>query len=98
MRDLDPEVMGIILPAYASVESAVDPLRKGAYDYLTKPFANDHLKPVARNALSQKALFRENRFLRRELRDNYTFQNIIGKSLSIQQVCRPMQNDSRTDS
>ena len=44
IRDLDPEVMGIILTAYASVESAVDALRKGAYDYLTKPFANDHLK------------------------------------------------------
>jgi DNA-binding NtrC family response regulator len=78
IRDLDPEVMGIILTAYASVESAVDALRKGAYDYLTKPFANDHLKAVVRNALAQKALFRENRFLRRELRDKYRFENIIG--------------------
>ena len=54
MRDLDPEVMGIIVTAYASVESAVEALRKGAYDYITKPFANDHLKAVVRNALECK--------------------------------------------
>src|SRR5205823_943807 len=42
LRDLDPEVMGIIVTAYASVESAIGALRKGAYDYITKPFANDH--------------------------------------------------------
>ena len=98
IRDLDPEVMGIILTAYASVESAVDALRKGAYDYLTKPFANDHLKAVVRNALAQKALFRENRFLRRELRDKYSFENIIGKSDNIQQVFRLMEKVARTDS
>ncbi len=98
IRDLDPEVMGIILTAYASVESAVDALRKGAYDYLTKPFANDHLKAVVRNALAQKALFRENRFLRRELRDKYSFENIIGKSDNIQHVFRLMEKVARTDS
>jgi DNA-binding NtrC family response regulator len=98
IRDLDPEVMGIILTAYASVESAVDALRKGAYDYLTKPFANDHLKAVVRNALAQKSLFHENRFLRRELRDKYRFENIIGKSDAIEQVFRVMEKVARTDS
>src|SRR5208282_600145 len=56
----------------------VDALRKGAYDYLTKPFANDHLKAVVRNALAQKSLFHENRFLRRELRDKYRFEKVFG--------------------
>jgi DNA-binding NtrC family response regulator len=98
IRDLDPEVMGIILTAYASVESAVDALRKGAYDYLTKPFANDHLKAVVRNALAQKSLFHENRFLRRELREKYRFENIIGKSDAIEQVFRIMEKVARTDS
>ena len=98
MRELDPEVMGIIVTAYASVESAVDALREGAYDYITKPFANDHLKAVVRNALEQKALFRENRFLRRELREKYRFENIIGKSDAIEQVFRLMEKVARTDS
>ncbi len=98
IRDMDPEVMGIILTAYASVESAVDALRKGAYDYLTKPFANDHLKAVVRNALAQKSLFHENRFLRRELREKYRFENIIGKSDAIERIFRVMEKVARTDS
>jgi DNA-binding NtrC family response regulator len=97
MRDLDPEVMGIIVTAYASVESAVEALRKGAYDYITKPFANDHLKAVVRNALAQKALFHENRFLRRELHEKYRFENIIGTCDPIQQVFRMMEKVARTD-
>src|SRR5712672_108435 len=98
MRELDPEVMGIIVTAYASVESAVEALHQGAYDYITKPFANDHLKKVMRNALEGKALFRENRFLRQELREKYRFESIIGKSDSIEKVFRVMEKVARTDS
>jgi len=98
IRDLDPEVMGIIVTAYASVESAVEALRKGAYDYITKPFANDHLKAVVRNALAQKALFHENRFLRRELREKYRFESIIGNCDAIDAVFRVMEKVARTDS
>src|SRR6266851_973495 len=98
MRDLDPELMGIIVTAYASVESAVEALRKGAYDYITKPFANDHLKAVVRNALAQKALFHENRFLRRELKEKYRFESIIGNCDAIERVFRMMEKVARTDS
>src|SRR5215469_6339767 len=76
MRELDPEVMGIIVTAYA----------------------NDHLKKVMRNALEGKALFRENRFLRQELREKYRFESIIGKSDAIEQVFRVMEKVARTDS
>jgi two-component system, NtrC family, response regulator AtoC len=98
IRDLDPEVMGIIVTAYASIESAVAALRRGAYDYITKPFANDHLKAVVRNALAQKALFHENRFLRRELREKYRFESIIGNCDAIEAVFRMMEKVARTDS
>jgi DNA-binding NtrC family response regulator len=98
IRDLDPEVMGIIVTAYASIESAVAALRRGAYDYITKPFANDHLKAVVRNALAQKALFHENRFLRRELREKYRFESIIGNCDAIESVFRVMEKVARTDS
>jgi DNA-binding NtrC family response regulator len=98
IRALDSEVMGIIVTAYPSVESAVHALHEGAYDYITKPFANDHLKAVVRNALAQKALFQENRFLRRELRDKYRFENIIGKSDAVERVFRVMEKVARTDS
>ena len=98
IHDLDPEVMGIIVTAYASIESAVEALRKGAYDYITKPFANDHLKSVVRRALEYKAAFRENRFLRRELREKYRFESIIGNCDAIEQVFRVMEKVARTDS
>ena len=98
MHELDSEVMGIIVTAYASIESAVEALRQGAYDYITKPFANDHLKAVVRKALEYKAAFRENRFLRRELREKYRFESIIGKCDAIDQVFRVMEKVARTDS
>src|SRR5260370_20464313 len=69
MREIDPEVMGIIVTAYASVESAVEALHQGAYDYITKTFAHDHLKKRMCKALDGKALFRANRILRQELRE-----------------------------
>lgn len=98
LHDLDSEVMCIMVTAYASVDSAVDALRKGAYEYITKPFANDHLKAVVRNALAQKALFHENRFLHRERREKYRFENIIGNCDAIQRVFRVMEKVARTDS
>jgi DNA-binding NtrC family response regulator len=98
MRDVDSEVMAIIVTAYASVESAVQALQQGAYDYITKPFANDHLKNQVRHALEAKALFKENHFLRRELREKYGFENIIGKGDAIEQVFRLMEKVARTDS
>ncbi len=97
MRDVDSEVMAIIVTAYASVESAVQALQQGAYDYITKPFANDHLRNQVRHALEAKALFKENHFLRRELREKYRFEKIIGKSDSIEQVFRIMEKVARTD-
>jgi len=98
LRDRDQELMGIIVTAYASVESAVEALHKGAYDYITKPFANEHLKAVLRNALKEKHLFQENRYLHHELREKYRFENIIGKSDTIEQVFRMMEKVARTDS
>src|SRR5579863_2675645 len=98
MHELDSEVMGVIVTAYASIESAVEALRQGAYDYITKPFANDHLKAVVRKALEYKAAFRENRFLRRELREKYRFESIIGNCDAIDQVFRVMEKVARTDS
>jgi DNA-binding NtrC family response regulator len=98
LRERDPELMGIIVTAYASVESAVEALHKGAYDYITKPFANEHLKTVVRNALKEKRLFQENRYLRQELREKYRFENIVGKGDAIEQVFRMMEKVARTDS
>lgn len=80
IKQLDPDALVIMITAYSSVETAIAALRNGAYDYITKPFINEDLLQAARNALRQSELFRENRSLRRELKQKYNFEQIIGRS------------------
>jgi DNA-binding NtrC family response regulator len=86
IKAVDPEAIVIIMTAYSSVDTAVAALRKGAYDYVTKPFVNEDLLQTIKNAVTQRQLFTENRFLRRELRGKYDFSEIIGRSDSLQRV------------
>jgi two-component system, NtrC family, response regulator len=87
-RALDPELVVIVMTAYASVETAVEAMRKGAYDYIAKPFINDEVRVMLRRALNERHLSRENRHLKRELRERYRFENIIGKSEAMEKVYR----------
>ncbi len=66
IKTIDRDALVIIMTAFSSVDSAIAALRKGAYDYITKPFVNDDLVKTVRNAIAQHDLFRENRALRRE--------------------------------
>src|ERR687886_1814107 len=76
LKDIDPEALVVVMTAYSSVDSAVAALRKGAYDYITKPFVNEDLLQSVKNALRQRELFRENRALRRELDRRYSFSEM----------------------
>jgi len=91
VRALDPEAVVIMMTAYASVETAVEAMRRGAYDYITKPFINDEIRVVLRRALDQRHLSRENRYLKRELRERYRFDNIVGKSEAMEKVYRMVE-------
>lgn len=86
IKSINEEAMVVIMTAYSSVDTAIAALRKGAYDYVTKPFVNEDLLQTLRNATLQRELFRENRALRRELNKQYTFSEIIGKSESLKKV------------
>ncbi len=98
VRGIDRQVMIVVLTAYSSVESAVEAMKQGAYDYITKPFLNDNIRLTVRTALEQKRLHRENLYLRRELREKYHFENIIGSSDAMQAVYRLVEKVSRTTS
>lgn len=76
----------ILMTAYGTVESAVEAMRKGASDFLTKPFSLDHLTSVIERALEMRALRDENRKLREELGKRYDLENIIGRSAPMQEV------------
>lgn len=86
IKSLEPEAVVIVMTAYSSVDTAVAALRKGAFDYITKPFVNEDLLQTVKNAATQRQLFHENRLLRREINQQYKFTEIIGKSDAMQQV------------
>ena len=81
-----PDVTVIILTAHASVELAVEAIKRGAYDYLPKPFDNDELLITIRRALEHNRLTGEITNLREQLRDKYSFSNIIGESPGMKRV------------
>jgi DNA-binding NtrC family response regulator len=97
IKTIDEEAIVIIMTAYSSVDSAIAALRKGAYDYVTKPFVNEDLLQTVRNAIQTKELFRENRALRRELNKHYSFSEIIGKSASLQNIFRIVEKIADTN-
>src|ERR671932_397989 len=97
VKDIDPEALVVVMTAYSSVDSAVAALRKGAYDYITKPFVNEDLLQSVKNALRQRELFRENRALRRELDRRYSFSEIIGTSPALQSVFRLVEKVAGTN-
>ena len=66
VRNIDPSLIVIVITGYATVESAVEAMKKGAYDFIPKPFTPDQLRIVVRRALERKSLQKEAEFLRRE--------------------------------
>lgn len=86
IKSIDETAVVIIMTAFSSVESAVAALRKGAYDYITKPFINEDLLQTVRNALTQRQLFNENKLLKRELRRQQKFADMIGTSDAMRNV------------
>lgn len=93
-----PELIVVLLTAYGTVESAVEAMKLGAYDYITKPVHPDELELVVRRSLQHVQLVEENRALRSSLDAKYGFENIIGQSGSLVYVldmaARAAQSDA----
>jgi two-component system response regulator PilR (NtrC family) len=86
IKRIDPQAMVIIITAYASVESAISAMKIGAFDYVQKPFKHDDLLMTIHRALEHKRLQDENIRLKDELRQKFSFENIIGKSKVMKNV------------
>ena len=86
LKKIDPTLPVVMITAFASVESAVEAMKKGAHEYITKPFRNDEVLLVIRNAIKQRNLEIEVQNLRRALREKYRFENIVGKNRKMQDV------------
>ena len=91
-----PQTSVIIITAYASVESAIEALRVGAYDYIIKPFNHDDLVLRVKRLLNHKELAMENQVLKQEIEEKYNFENIIGQSPEMQVVFQLIKKVSVT--
>jgi DNA-binding NtrC family response regulator len=81
-----PEIMVILMTAYGSIETAVEAMKIGANDYITKPIDFNELLIHITRAQKESLLLKENRLLRMEVRKKFEFENIIGKSKKMQEV------------
>jgi DNA-binding NtrC family response regulator len=80
LKEQSPDIVGIVMTAYSSVETAVTAIRHGASDYLLKPFQADQLLLAIEKALGNRRIARENVELRRRVRRDFDFSRIVGKS------------------
>jgi len=81
-----PEIIGIIITGYGTIETAVNAIKKGAYNYLTKPFKLVELPVMVRKGLKERHLRFENQYLRKQLDERYGFDNIIGTGRGMKRI------------
>ena len=97
-RENCPNSSVIIITGMGSAETAVEAMKEGAFDYITKPLNFNELQIVINKALEKGKLVAENLYLRQQLRGKYKFDNIIGNSPAMQQLFRRMEKIVNTDS
>lgn len=98
VKETSPDTVVLMITAFASTETAVQAMKEGAYDYLTKPFQMDELKLVIQNALEKRRLQADNLWLRSQLKEQATFENIIGKGPAMQKVFEVIRKVADTKS
>jgi len=98
IKEAGPETPVIIITGYASIESAVEAMKRGSFDYMTKPFTPEEVRIITRKALESRRLLFENLSLRRELEAKTEFELVVGKSRAIAQVLDVVRRVSPTES
>ena len=97
-KKIDQDILGIMITAFASTETAVEAMRLGACDYLSKPFDIDLLKMKVREKIENRQLRQENVLLKRTLGLSHQFSNIIGRSEAMLGVFKMIETVARTSS
>lgn len=95
---LNPPPVVIVITGFATVETAVEAMRKGAFDYLQKPFKLDEFKLSVHRALTYNQAVSENVFLRKQLKQKYQFDQLVGLSPSMQVVFKMVERVADSDS
>jgi DNA-binding NtrC family response regulator len=96
--ELWPDCRVIMITAFGTIDHAVEAMKLGAHDYITKPISPDHLEFIVNKALEYKSLKLENRILKSEISDKYSFESIVGKSAVMRDVFELIKRASPSDS
>ena len=88
IKEISPETLVIMVTAFGTTESAIEAMKRGAYDYINKPFNIDELRIIVRKALEKKRLSEEISLLRQKVETTYALENIIGQSPKMQEMFR----------
>ena len=96
VRDNDPNLLFMMITAFGTTETAVEAMKLGAYDYITKPFKIDEVRINIANALRSRNLEVENRTLKKELKKEYSFQNLVGNSEAMHRIYELIKRVSQT--
>ncbi len=96
VRDQYPDLLFMMITAFGTTETAVEAMKLGAYDYITKPFKIDEVRINIANALRSKNLEVENRTLKKELNKEYSFQNLVGNSETMHRIYELIKRVSQT--
>ncbi len=97
-RALNPPAVVIVITGFATVQTAVDAMKAGAFDYLQKPFNLEDFKLTIHRALSYNEAVSENVYLKRQLKHQYRFDQIVGLSPAMQEVFKMVERVADTDS
>lgn len=85
-KKISPETSVIMITAFGSMDTAIEAIREGAFDYISKPFKLEEIKYTVKRSLEQKKILEENKFYRQELIDKYQIKNVIGRTPQMLQV------------
>lgn len=96
VKETAPEIVFMMITAFGTTETAVEAMKMGAYDYITKPFKIDEVRLNIQNALRSRNLEVENRSLKKELVKEYSFQNMVGNSTAMHQIFDMVKRVSQT--
>jgi len=96
VRDAYPDLLFMMITAFGTTETAVEAMKLGAYDYITKPFKIDEVRINIANALRSRNLEVENRSLKKELTKEYSFQNLVGNSDAMHRIFEMVKRVSQT--
>ena len=93
-----PDIIAIVITGYGTVKDAVDAIKRGAWDFVSKPFQIDELLHVLDSALEQRRLKSENAYLRAQLEERYRFEGLVGKSRAMTHLIQLLETVAPTNS